>query len=145
VPSPEPAGQELRFRIYVTDPPAGVWVKMQRGRGELVPAAGESGKVLRFDFTARVDTGRGGKPNFLGPFTQGPPDARFVYINSGTAAGQHDSAWSRRAKIPLMSISWQLIEQACRGAVLETDIPGTGRDGGPTCATVKDVRWRVNR
>jgi hypothetical protein len=83
---------------------------------------------------------------FLGPFTQGPPTARFVYVTSGQSAGQPGSCWNRRAKIPLGGITWSLLEQvlAKKGAVLEVQIEGTGRDGGPACATVPLARtWRV--
>ncbi len=38
-----------------------------------------------------------GLPNFLGPFVQGPPVGLFVYVNSGTLAGQSDSCWTRRS------------------------------------------------
>jgi len=138
------AEEELRLRINVVNPPAGVLFQMQRGRSDLVPAAGESRKTLRFDFSVRVGKRAGGNPNFLGPFTQGPPDGRFVYVNSGTLAGQPDSCWSRRAKIPLTSITWTLIDQArASDAVLETDVPGGGRDGGPTCGTVKNISWHI--
>ena len=40
-------------------------------------------------------------PNFAGPFVQGPAGERFVYINIGTYAGQLNTPWSRRLKIPL--------------------------------------------
>ena len=48
--------------------------------------------------------------------------------------------------IPLGGITWKQIDEARSAAVpIETTIPGTGRDGGPTCATVKQVVWRVMR
>lgn len=138
------AEDELRLRINVVNPPEGVRFQMQRGRSELMPPVRESRKALCFDFSVRVGKRAGGEPNFLGPFTQGPPDGRFVYVNSGTLAGQPDSCWTRRAKIPLTSIPWTLIRQARAGdAILDTDMPGVGADGGPTCATVKGVSWRV--
>lgn len=137
---------ELRLRVHVLDPPEGVRIQMQRGRADLVPPARESGRALEFDFAVRIGERPNGEPNFLGPFTQGPPDGRFVYVNSGTLAGQPESCWTRRAKIPLTGITWALIDAARRsGAVLETDMPGLGRDGGPTCATVKGISWRVGK
>jgi len=139
-------GDELRLRINVVNPPEGVRFQVQRGRSDLVPPTHQSRKALRFDFSVRVGKRPGGEPNFLGPFTQGPPDGRFVYVSSGTLAGQPDSCWTRRAKIPLTSIAWTLIEQARKSdAVVETDMPGSGRDGSPTCATVKGVSWRLGQ
>ena len=146
MPQPQP---ELALRIVVDDPIPGVRLRLQRGRGELVAPTSESGTAVTFDFTVRVElSGRGGKPTFLGPFTQGPPAARFVYVNVGQNAGQHDSAWSRRAKVPLTDITAAQIEQALEpGARLEVHYEGRGRDGGPTCATVRlpADAWQVRR
>lgn len=142
--------RELAFRITVLHPPGGVTFRLQRGKDELVPPAEASNERLSFDFTLRVRGDEAsGPPNFLGPLTQGPPASRFVYVNSGTSAGQVDSCWTRRAKVPLTSLSWELIEQALSepGAVLEARIAGTGKDGGPACATVPllDGGWKVRR
>ena len=139
--------QELRFRITVISPPPGVTFCLQRGRSALVPPVEATNEYLSFDFTLRVRMGKDGKPNFLGPFAQGPPNGRFVYVNSGTSAGQADSSWTRRAKVPLTGIGWKLIERALAGTntILETQIEGKAKDGGPACATVPllDGGWRV--
>jgi hypothetical protein len=130
---------EIALRIVVDNPIPGVRLRLQRGRGELVPPTAESATEVAFDFTVRVDlSGLRKAPNFLGPFTQGPPAARFVYVNAGQNAGQHESPWSRRAKIPLTPITAAQVEQALApGARLELHYDGRGRDGGPTCATVR--------
>lgn len=140
---------ELPLRITVVRPPSGVTFCLQRGKGELAPPTQASEEQISFDFTVRIGGNRpDGMPNLLGAFAQGPPASRFVYVNSGTLAGQADSCWTRRAKVPLTSISWELIEQALStpDAVLEARIAGTGRDGGPACATVPilDGGWKVN-
>ena len=130
--------RDLPLRIVVLDPPPGAHFAMQSGRKDLVPPVRSTSRELVFDFSVRVRDDRpDGHPNFLGPFAQGPRDARFVYINSGTYAGQTDTRWSRRAKIPLAGITWLLIDKAGDG-ILEARIPGTGSDGGPTCATVRN-------
>ena len=130
----------LRLRITVVNPPPGVMFRMQEGRSGLVaPVRSWPGGQV-FEFTVRVGRQRGGAPNFLGPFTQGPPVSRFVYVNSGTCAGQTDSCWSRRAKVPLTSIERTIIERALADdRWIETEFEGTGPDGGPTCATVRLV------
>jgi hypothetical protein len=123
---------------------------LQQGLSELVSAVRSDGDDLSFDLGVRVgDPLPDGRPNFLGPFTQGPRKARFVYVNSGARAGKADSGWDRRAKVPLSGISWELIEEALAtpGAVLEARIPGTSRDGGPVCASIPllDGGWKVVR
>ena len=137
---------ELTLRIRVLNPPAGVDFLVQHGKDDLTAPAKATRTALLFEFPVRVGTQPNGAPNFLGPYAQGPPSSRFVYINSGTYAGQSESCWSRRAKVPLTSITWSVIEEARRtGRAIEVEFTGTGRDGGPTCATVKlgDHGWHV--
>ena len=142
--------QELRFRIIVESPPPGVDYGLQMGGGkdyEVTQKQRSKAGDLQFEFSARVKEGKDGLPVFLGPFVHGPPQERFVYLNIGTSAGQTDTPWSRRLKVPLRGITWDLVKQASRAAhVLETRVPGTGKDGSPTCATVKTFAgWKVKR
>ena len=137
---------ELPLRISVRHPPSGVTFAIQRGRVELLAPRGRTPELLVFDFTVRIGgTAAGMSPRFLGPYTQGPPVARFVYVNSGRHAGQPGSRWDRRAKIPLGGITAAMIEAALRTSdgLIETEFNGTSADGGPTCATVKTIQWRV--
>ncbi len=140
--------REIPLRITLVHPPRDVVFCLQRGKTEVVSPVRATGDDLSFDFTLRVRDGRpDGLPNFLGPFAQGPPAGRFVYVNSGTSAGEAGSCWTRRAKIPLSGISWQMIEEvlAAPDTVLEARIAGTARDGGPACATVPllEGEWRI--
>ena len=135
---------ELTLRIILEAPPAGIDFGLQEGRGndyKTVQTQRSKSGDLTFTFSVRAKQGTDGAPTFLGPFTQGPPHERFVYIDIGTLAGQTDTLWSRRLKIPLHGITWELVEQALASSqMLETRVPGTGRDGGPSCATVKPFR-----
>ena len=139
--------RELPIRVTVIKPPPGVTFAMQRGKDELLPPSKVSSKSLVFDLSIRVSERKaGGAPNMLGPYAQGKPDDRFLYLNSGTMAGQENSCWTRRAKIKTGGINWQLIEEtfATPGAVLEVQIDGQAKDGGPCCATVPLVKtWEV--
>jgi hypothetical protein len=140
--------REIPLRITVTDPPPNVRWAVQRGRHDLLPPARQTADALVFDFTVRVGE-RDGRPNFLGEFAQGTPADRFVYVNSGTSAGQAGSRWERRAKVKLATITREMIDAALAepGAVLEARFAGVGRDGGPACATVPllDGGWRLVR
>jgi hypothetical protein len=128
--------QEVSLRIVVVDPPAGVRFAVQRGKDALLEPCSATGELI-FEFPIRVrNDGAEGSPNFLGSFAQGPRDARFVYVNSGTMAGEPESPWTRRAKIPLGGITWAMINRVKAGSVIEAKIAGTGRDGGPACATL---------
>lgn len=138
--------REIALRISVRRPPSGVAFAVQRGSAGLVPPSNSGSDTLVFDVTVRVGAvAVGGAPRLLGPVTQGPPTARFVYVTSGKRAGQASSCWDRRAKVPLAGITMAMVDQALgKGSGrLETEIQGTGPDGGPTCASVKGVVWRV--
>ena len=84
---------------------------------------------------------------FFGAVAQGPPEGRFVYVCSGTLAGQAESCWTRRAKVPLDGITWRLIERVLSDGRLRLEARFQGRagDGGPNCATVKLLEggWRA--
>lgn len=139
---------ELLLRIVVLHPPGGVTFAVQRGKADLVPPTQGSAERVSFDLAFRVAGDRAaGPPNLRGPFAQGTPAGRFVYVNSGTLAGQADSCYTRRAKVPLTGITWELVEQARSrpDALLEARIAGTAKDGGPACAAVPllDGGWRV--
>jgi hypothetical protein len=136
--------QQLAIRIVVVEPPPDVRIAMQRGRNELIEPARASPRELVFEATVRVRDNRpDGAPNLLGDVAQGPVFSRFVYINSGTMAGDETSRWTRRAKVSLTGITWELIQKA-RGKPLEARVKGTARDGGPSCASVPLIGgWRV--
>ena len=132
----------MKLRIIVEQPPAGVDYGLQKGHGsayETVQTQRSSCGDLQFDFEA--DLRAGNPPDFSGPFVQGPRGQRFVYIDIGTCAGQMDTPWSRRMKVPLAGITTAM---AGSSQIIEARVPGTGRDGGPSCATVKDFDgWKV--
>jgi hypothetical protein len=149
MPSPKP---EVRLRVIVERPPAGVDYALQVGRGaNYTPTQTQrsEGRDLQFDFVVSIagaDTRAVATPDFTGPVVLGPRGGRFVYLDIGTFAGQANTPWSRRLKIPLTGITRGLIESCASDDVLETRVPGTGKDGGPTCATVKPFSgWHVAR
>jgi hypothetical protein len=101
---------------------------------------------LSFTFTIKVkgDSAKDKLPKFSGSFVQGPADSKFVYIDIGTYAGQADSVWSRRLKVPLTGISWKDIDSLSTNSILQTSVPGIAKDGGPNCATVKPFEgWHI--
>jgi hypothetical protein len=79
---------------------------------------------------------------------QGLRGQRFVYIGIGTFAGPADSCWSRRLKVPLTGVTCTMVDGAFAVAemVVETRVRGSGRDGSPSCATVKPFDgWKLTR
>jgi len=143
--------KQITFSIILEQPPAGVDYGLQKGSGsnyETVQKQRSVSKDLHFEFTASVRRREDSSaPDFRGPFVQGPVNERFVYIDIGTYAGQSDSVWGRRLKIPLYGISFETIDKLSPDTklALETRVPGTGKDNGPNCGTVKPFSgWQVN-
>ncbi len=141
---------EVRLRIVLVAPPADVDFGVQDGKGsdyKTIQKQRSKGADLTFEFSLTVKDNRDdGIPNFLGSLAQGPAAGRFIYIDIGKLAGQSDSCWERRIKVPLGGIAWDMIEKASADpkAILEARLPGTGRDGGPSCATVKPAEgWKL--
>ncbi len=134
--------QELPIRIILESPPPGVDFAIQKGSGnnyETILKQRSGKEDICFEFKIAVKENQAALPDFKGPYVQGPASERFIYVDIGTAAGQFDSVWTRRLKVPLRDISADTIQQLMTDSslVLETKVPGTGKDGGPNCATVK--------
>lgn len=133
---------------HLDHPIRGVVLRLHRGRGALDPPAPATPTRVTFDFTVRVGKPQAdGTPTFLRPCTQGPPAARFVYVNAGRQAGQADTPWDRRAKVPLAGITQEQVRAvlATPGKRLAVTFTGQWSDGGPRCATVRlpPQAWHV--
>jgi hypothetical protein len=139
---------ELQIILVLTAPPSGVQFAVQHGRDGLLQPYASTAETISFAITLSIGpTLADGSFNFRGPFAQGTPADRFVYVNSGGYAGQLGTHWERRAKIKLAGIPRHLVETAAGDAncAIEGRIPGTARDGGPVCATVPpgSISWQL--
>jgi len=132
----------LQLHITLQTPPAGVAFSLQKGHGhdfEIEQVQLSNGGDLHFNLEINVKDGD--IPSFTGPYVEGPTGGKFVYIRVGILAGQ-ETGYERRIKIPLSGITREMIAKATKG--IETVIPGTAKDGTPTCATVKPFAgWSV--
>lgn len=134
------------IRVVLLDPPTGVTFALQRGRSELVPPVAKTAASQVFEFPVFISDLDATPIRMTGEFTQGPAAVRFVYINSGTSAGQFGSPWTRRAKIPITGIDRRLaqIVRDDSKKALECSIAGSKRDGSPACASVPLLsEWHV--
>src|SRR5688500_15085461 len=117
--------QQVLFKILLEKPPSGVDYGLQKGRGnnyETVLKQRSKGQDLYFEFKAGVKLNKENTLTFTGPFVQGSARDKFVYIDIGTYAGQKDSVWSRRLKIPLTGITPEMIGKLSASSthILET-------------------------
>ncbi len=126
----------VRLQIVVTNPTIGpdATFGVQDKSGELRPGTQTATRSVVFEceVTASI-AGDRAEPNFLGPYTHGPPTARFIYVSHGTSGG---AGWIKRIKIPLSTITWSMIEAAGDGA-LQTEVDG--RSSGTVPATWRPV------
>lgn len=140
---------EITLQIVLLKPTPNVAFGLQKGTGPnytTVQKQIATSNDLHFTFAVIVkgDRSKHKFPKLSGSFVQGPADNKFVYIDIGTYASQSDSKWSRRLKIPLTGITWDDIDSLSSNAMLQTVVSGTGRDGGPNCATVKPFAgWQL--
>jgi hypothetical protein len=141
----------LTLRIILIKPTPGVDIGIQKGSGshyETVQKQRAQFEDLYFEAVIDIKQGKSGELGFYGPYIQGPPTGRFLYLDIGTYAGQKDSHWARRLKIPLTGIPENVIKESFSGnaVMLEAIIPGISRDGGPNCGTVKPFPgWHQNK
>jgi Family of unknown function (DUF5990) len=126
----------VTLRLRIVRPPVGVRWAVQLGRYELLPPMQSALDQLVFEIPLTLGPNLRGTVQLRGAAIQGPPAARFVYVNSGKRAAEMNSCWDRRAKVPLASIDIVALQNVVGLVVLEGAIHGTARDGGPACASV---------
>jgi hypothetical protein len=132
----------INMRIVIEQPVVGVLHSLQaKDESPLDPKSSREGEALPFDFQIRVGPG----PKFFGDQVRREgPERRFVYIRIGQLAGDASSPWSRRMKIDIHDIGGDLLDRAAMsGAVIETTVDGTGKDGTPACATLRPTGRRI--
>jgi hypothetical protein len=137
----------LTLRLTLIAPPAGVAWAVQLGRTDLMPAKTVTRDRIIFEIQLDLEAASDGKLRLRGAAVQGPSGGRFLYVNSGSRAGASNSSWNRRAKVSLESIPLaQLHAKPVKDALLlEAEIAGTAKDGGPACASVPLLKngWTI--
>lgn len=131
--------KEINLTIALLNPLEGVQYALQSGKGtnyNLVQAQAGKGQDLTFSFTIQLKQ-TNGSVSLAGPFVQGTPGNRFVYINIGSYAGQDGAACSGRLKVPLSETEFQNALSVSSEEYWFCQVPGRTADGKPAFATVK--------
>jgi hypothetical protein len=138
-----PDQQEVILRIHCRSLPGRRFEERTKVRLGI-----QNGKVVVEDVLADADSvtfmvplrvarnPKNGFPNFLGPFAQGTPEARFVYLCWGERVGE---AWNpfRRAKVSLKPLDWEQVQKSwATGDPVEIMVNMTDEKGGPVCGSV---------
>lgn len=117
----------MQIRFVLVEPLKGIDYGIQKGKGkdyETIDRQRSTGRDLPLSFTVPV-TQKNGAPNFTGPIAQGPPAARFVYVDVGRYAGQSGTDHGARMKVPLGELTWKQVKEAMsQGRCVEARLPG---------------------
>ncbi|MCB0145472.1 MAG: hypothetical protein KDE50_36650 [Caldilineaceae bacterium] len=118
---------------------------IQKGK-EVVDDLWAEGDEVDFTCSLRVEKNNAtGTPNFLGPYAQGTPKERFIYLCWGERKG---GAWDGfgRVKVHLKDLAWPAIEKAmATGDAVEAIIKMVDQKGRPVFASLKkeNITWAV--
>lgn len=144
--------QDLTIRLRCIDLPgrefdgkSNVRLGVQKGKVVIDDCLADGPEVI-FSCPLRVErNGESGKPNFLGPYTQGTPTERFIYLCWGERiAGMWDGFG--RVKVHLKELDWHSVEDAIStDKPIEAIIRMTDKKGAPIYASVKseNISWQL--
>jgi hypothetical protein len=78
-----------------------------------------------------------------GPYVQGPPSGRFIYLSWGTVDDAGGFSMFRRAKLTLGDVPPNVLRSATRSGLLVGSLGLTDAKGHPVCARVRPphIRW----
>ena len=78
-----------------------------------------------------------------GPYIQGPPGGRFIYLSWGTLDGDGRFTMFRRSKLMLADVPADILEAAAKSGLLVGRLGLTDAKGQPLCASVRppQIRW----
>ena len=80
-----------------------------------------------------------------GPYIQGPPGDRFIYLNWGSVGADGGTDMFRRAKLMLADVPHDVWAEAIESGVLIGRLRLTDGKGQPLCAAVRPpvIEWSV--
>jgi hypothetical protein len=78
-----------------------------------------------------------------GPYIQGPPGGRFIYLTWGTVAEDQAFTMFRRAKLMLADVPSDVLDAAAASGLLVGRLGLTDAKGQPLCASVRPshIQW----
>jgi hypothetical protein len=81
--------------------------------------------------------------DLFGPYVQGGPGGRFVYLSWGTVDGAGTFSMFRRAKLCLDAVPSDVLNTAVKGELLVGRLGLTDSRGQPLCASVRPplIEW----
>ncbi len=144
--------QEIRIQIICQNLPGSqfqgrtsVRLGIQKGT-RIIDDVGAGATSATFLASLRVARNpETGVLNFLGPYTQGTPRDRFIYLCWGERKNEEWAGFGR-AKLPLHPLLSEVGEEALtNGQIITAVTDMKDSKGKPLCATIKSdkVAWRL--
>jgi hypothetical protein len=115
-----------------------VGVQRRGNPGEHLDLQPGDAASVRWSFDATVKAG----DDVLGPYVQGGPGKRFIYLSWGTVDDQGFHMF-RRAKVFLADIEPDVLAAAQRSGTLVIRLGLTDAKGHPACAWIKPPRFEA--
>jgi hypothetical protein len=133
---PSPERPEGHFNIHVG-------VQRRGKRDELLELTPGDVPAVSWTLDATVTERPDGSTDLKGPYIQGPPGGRFIYLSWGTVDQPGEFALFRRAKLWLEAVPPQVLASAAERGVLVGRLGLTGPRGNPLCAAVRPpmIEW----
>jgi Family of unknown function (DUF5990) len=123
----------------------GVHVGVQRRNkpGELLGVTAGDAPAVSWTLDAAVTPTPDGAADLQGPYLQGPPGGRFIYLTWGTVDGPGEFTMFRRAKLWLNAVPAEVLSLAAERGVLVGRLGLTDAKGNPVCASIRPplIEW----
>lgn len=124
---------------------AGIHVGVQR-RGkpaELLGVVPGDAPAVTWTLDATVTPAPDGTADVRGPYVQGPPGGRFIYLSWGEVGSPGTFEMFRRAKLWLEAVPAPVLREAAGRGVLVGRLGLTDAKGYPRCASVRPplIEW----
>lgn len=152
-PGREPASIQIRIEGFdlpgracgpSPDQPGGyrnihVGVQRRERPGELLGLHPGDAAAATWELPATAPPGPAGT-DVRGPYVQGRPGGRFIYLSWGNVDEAGTFTMFRRAKLWLDAAGPATLDAARRSGQLTARLPLTDAKGGPVCASVRPPR-----
>jgi Family of unknown function (DUF5990) len=132
-PSPDQPGGYHRIHVGV---------QRRSPRDELLGVVPGDAAAASWALEATVTQSPSGT-DVKGPYIQGPPGGRFIYLSWGTVAGDGVFTMFRRAKLRLDAVPADVLGRAVESGLLVGRLGLTDQKGHPLCASVRPplIQW----
>jgi hypothetical protein len=125
-----------------------VGVQRRGKRDELLGLTPGDAPAVTWTIQGQLSAGKNpGAADVRGPYIQGPPGGRFIYLNWVTVDDAGEPELFRRAKLWLDGVPPAVLDEAARTGLLVGRLGLTDSKGHPICASCRPpaIDWSAER